>query len=415
MAYVCLVYGGDGLKPKADRTNGHFVFVSYSHHESEQIVFEYIQKLQGAGVRVWYDDGMYSGETWYQQAEQQIARQNCIGVLFFVSDRFLRSPACRRETQFVENCGCKKYLVVDLMSEDITEKLDALLADTELDENFQRPFREMFQQDIIYLMQEPDLTQTFLDHMNHWGYDGGAEFFPCSDVMHNGHSEYLPALLRFTPFHYTFFIASTEQRWIADSLNSLYVFEQEWTEYKAEDAQKNGFPQTNGGGMIIIMTKGNTDLLSEVLSAYAGRCPLVILFSASDLQKAEDMLNASKDEIIRWRESRRVPQERAALLDDYFAVQMSEKNNNRFVPLSELEEIFEESCERCCQLMLSAGRAFPNVLAWYQSRKDVHLRVDWLLFQEAVNGQEDEDLCTLKYDMGLSLLCSREKFKRYNL
>lgn len=67
---ICPVYEGD--QP--------YLFISYSHEDSERVV-GLIRKLQGLGVRVWYDYGIPSGSGWAKVIAEHIETCKCFASM----------------------------------------------------------------------------------------------------------------------------------------------------------------------------------------------------------------------------------------------------------------------------------------------------------------------------------------------
>ena len=74
-----------------------FVFVSYSHKDSEK-VFSIIQKLQAAGLRIWYDKGIEWGSEWPDYIADHI--RNCKCFIAFHSENSKNSRHCKQEIYF---------------------------------------------------------------------------------------------------------------------------------------------------------------------------------------------------------------------------------------------------------------------------------------------------------------------------
>ena len=85
-------YGGDG----------EFVFVSYSHRDS-QIVYPELEALQAAGVNVWFDEGIQPGHRWTDELAMSIDR--CAAFLFFVTPNSVASQNCLDEVQYARGKG----------------------------------------------------------------------------------------------------------------------------------------------------------------------------------------------------------------------------------------------------------------------------------------------------------------------
>lgn len=71
-----------------------FLFVSYSHRQSERVVST-IRVLHEKGWRLWYDEGIPAGSDWPANIARHM--EDCEAVLFFLSETALLSPNCLSE------------------------------------------------------------------------------------------------------------------------------------------------------------------------------------------------------------------------------------------------------------------------------------------------------------------------------
>lgn len=85
------------LRPNAYNGNEPYIFVSYSHLDSN-IVLPIIQALQARGVRIWYDAGIEVGTEWPEYIAEHL--DGCTGFLAFISNNSINSHNCRREINF---------------------------------------------------------------------------------------------------------------------------------------------------------------------------------------------------------------------------------------------------------------------------------------------------------------------------
>ncbi len=85
--YVTPAYRGDAP----------FVFVSYSHDDTELVNAE-LTALTEAGVRVYYDEGIHPGNTWHDDLANALER--CSLFVFFITARSVVSRNCERELAF---------------------------------------------------------------------------------------------------------------------------------------------------------------------------------------------------------------------------------------------------------------------------------------------------------------------------
>ena len=74
-----------------------FIFVSYSHKDSEK-VFPEIERLHNMGFRVWYDNGIKPGSNWTEEIENAIKKATLFIV--FMSENAVNSRNVRNEINF---------------------------------------------------------------------------------------------------------------------------------------------------------------------------------------------------------------------------------------------------------------------------------------------------------------------------
>lgn len=78
------------------RKKKEYVFVSYSHADAEH-VFALLGTLYEAGVNYWYDAELTDGQVWNEEVRGVLASPECIGALFFLSERSVASNAVHQE------------------------------------------------------------------------------------------------------------------------------------------------------------------------------------------------------------------------------------------------------------------------------------------------------------------------------
>lgn len=84
-----------------------YIFVSYSHKDSER-VWPVITRLQADRFRVWYDDGINPGTEWDSNIASHI--KNCSFFLVFISENYLASENCKDELSFVRELKKNRVL-----------------------------------------------------------------------------------------------------------------------------------------------------------------------------------------------------------------------------------------------------------------------------------------------------------------
>ena len=82
--------------PEANIDTEPFLFISYCHRDSSVVLAD-ICELKRHGVRFWYDKSIYWGETWDDKALNVIRRENCAGVLVYISENTVKSEAVAKE------------------------------------------------------------------------------------------------------------------------------------------------------------------------------------------------------------------------------------------------------------------------------------------------------------------------------
>ena len=84
--------------PPSHREN--YYFVSYSHKDYKRVLKD-ILLLEALGVNIWYDKEMHIGENWREIAELYISKFQCSGVIFYLTENSISSPACNKEVEYV--------------------------------------------------------------------------------------------------------------------------------------------------------------------------------------------------------------------------------------------------------------------------------------------------------------------------
>lgn len=145
-----------------DVHNDNYYFVSYSHRDYKQVYVDMLC-LQESSLSIWYDRGLPAGLDWQQLAEEHIAKYNCIGVIFYLSENALQSDAIMTEIKAVRQLK-KDFLAIMLPYESNGEK--QFLSPLELLEKTQpslshdsekyRLIAETFPANVIYLTVDAD-------------------------------------------------------------------------------------------------------------------------------------------------------------------------------------------------------------------------------------------------------------------
>ena len=87
-----------------------YIFVSYAHKDTTRVL-PIVLKMQEAGLRVWYDEGVEVGAEWPEYIETHLVNAEC--VVAFMSEAALSSLNCRNEINLAL-LEKKKILVVYL-------------------------------------------------------------------------------------------------------------------------------------------------------------------------------------------------------------------------------------------------------------------------------------------------------------
>ena len=77
-----------------------YYFISYSHKDYKMVLSD-ILRLEALGVNVWYDKEMHIGENWREIAQLYISKFQCAGVIFYLTENSISSPACNQEVEYV--------------------------------------------------------------------------------------------------------------------------------------------------------------------------------------------------------------------------------------------------------------------------------------------------------------------------
>ena len=78
------------------RDDDKYVFISYSHVDFE-IVFEDLNSLFDAGLNYWYDHDLAAGKEWDTEVESVVRDDNCLGIIFFMTENLFLSKAVQKE------------------------------------------------------------------------------------------------------------------------------------------------------------------------------------------------------------------------------------------------------------------------------------------------------------------------------
>ncbi len=100
----------------AHRDNArNYVFISYSHLDYKDVYHDlaFFSYNSETRLRFWYDEGLPAGKDWANAANARICDPHCVGVIFYLSEPFLRSPSVRQEIELLKASG-KPFVTIAL-------------------------------------------------------------------------------------------------------------------------------------------------------------------------------------------------------------------------------------------------------------------------------------------------------------
>ena len=110
------------LAPYQGRDN--YLFLSYSHLDAEDTT-DMIRRLNRAGFRVWYDEGIAPGVDWDENIARHI--EGCSYFMALVSPAYVASGNCRDELNFARDLE-KPILLVYLEEAELPAGLNMRLS-----------------------------------------------------------------------------------------------------------------------------------------------------------------------------------------------------------------------------------------------------------------------------------------------
>ena len=170
-----------------------YYFVSYSHKDYKEVLRD-ILRLEEMGVNIWYDHEMHIGENWREIAQLYISKFQCAGILFYLTENSLSSPACNQEVEYVLTHN-KRFLSINKplpgcgvqsgygMLQELHKR--GLPCSEELLDNFRRAFSD----EVLYLPVDAPIekkAQQILsipkeDLLQFAQQDGGLSVLSCRD------------------------------------------------------------------------------------------------------------------------------------------------------------------------------------------------------------------------------------------
>ena len=147
-----------GWFPKSASTS--YYFVSYCHKDYKKVFIDILMMQQcDSEIAVWYDRELNAGLDWEKEAKTHIYDFDCLGVIFYISENSVQSPAVFKEMQMAMDAG-KPFIPIVVPVENIRSKAGEYLSGAELfdilapcisenDEKY-KLYHEMFGKNILY-------------------------------------------------------------------------------------------------------------------------------------------------------------------------------------------------------------------------------------------------------------------------
>ncbi len=143
----------------AYRGDDPFVFISYSHRDSDR-VFAEISWLKSQGINIWYDEGIEAGREWRDEIASAIARATVL--IYFVTPNAIESENCRNEVNFAADEQIP-ILTIYLEPTNLTAGLRLTLSNKQAifrhELNGEDYAKKLFGFLNLHLETKPDLTQ----------------------------------------------------------------------------------------------------------------------------------------------------------------------------------------------------------------------------------------------------------------
>jgi len=139
------------MKIKAYEGKEKFIFVSYAHKDSKQVL-DIIKKLQEQGYRIWFDEGIAPGSEWPEDIANHL--KDSAMVLAFISANSVASVNCRNEI----NLACsrnKPFLAIMLEEVELSPGMELQLASKQCIFRYNYATEEEF---LDKVMRCPDLA-----------------------------------------------------------------------------------------------------------------------------------------------------------------------------------------------------------------------------------------------------------------
>ena len=401
--------------PQACHEDGNFIFVSYSHIDSDRVMAD-IRELQIRDVNIWYDEGLALGRTWNEDdVKEHIKKDTCVGVVFYVSGNFLSSPSVWQEAEMVKNAG-KNYCVVMLADahtpnteRELFNMLEDQIYDTykalrnnekSMSVETKRMLEEMFDENRTFAAHSnPQRFDSLVEFFKRCGYYTPKEIFPLCNVKHNGHIEYLPSLLAVTPFNFTFIMASLLQKHVANSLNNEGKQPKKWMQYShREFFGAKDVPQYNDNGIVVCFPRSELASICPVLTKRrqaAPMSPLIIDIQIENLDEAEHVIKEAKEQLRQWDSLSSEVREDQVEFDDFFVFQTGAQSSRA---REDPDQIASGLPGVESWRVLLSDKEYRDTLLKKAKQSDFSRAADWLFSQLPIS----EDLC-YKVERGVLL------------
>ena len=147
-----------GWFPQSASTS--YYFISYCHEDYKKVFVDILGMQQyDKELAVWYDRELSAGKDWEKEAKTHIYDYDCLGVIFYVSDNSVISPAIFKEMQMAMDAN-KPFISIVLPVENIRDKENNYLSGAKLfditfprlskDDERYKLYHKMFDEKIIY-------------------------------------------------------------------------------------------------------------------------------------------------------------------------------------------------------------------------------------------------------------------------
>ncbi len=78
-----------------DKPTSNYLFISYSHVDKPTVDGD-VAALRERGARIWIDDEMKTGDSWWIRAVNAMRDEKCAGIVYYNSPDAFISPAVNK-------------------------------------------------------------------------------------------------------------------------------------------------------------------------------------------------------------------------------------------------------------------------------------------------------------------------------